>query len=286
MTPTPSPAINRGVNTGGTVNFVIDNGDFVCNDVKELKDCDTGLIYYVAGNLQITGTTIVTGTTFQAYLNGSLKCLTYQRDVNGSATAYLGEVVQKYVGGCASCGITPTPSTTPTNTPTVTPTLTPTPTSSAALNTQYVFSSCTQNKVILQTVPPGSLSSGLVVQISGSCYTYMGSYTNYIVSSGVQSINVNAVTSTPSTIYDNCITCSIPPAYVYQVVRQTANCQNQGSTITVSKPSNITAPTVGQYVSLSGSGYAPYCWKVVGIVTNQPTSTSIIGVHNSCDCAD
>jgi hypothetical protein len=193
-----------------------------------------------------------------------------------------------YGGDCSSCSLTPTP--TPTTTMTPTPSITPseTPLPTVPLTTKFVFSSCTQNKVIIQTVSPGSLQTSRVINISGSCYTYLGSYTNYIVPSGVQSVNVNAVTSTPSTIYDTCNTCSTPPTYIYQVIKQTPNCQNTGGAIYVSKPSNVISPTIGQYVKLSGNIYSG-CWKVMQIVvpntTTSTTVSSITGVFNLCDCS-
>jgi len=283
-TPTPTPTFVRSVNTGGTVNYVIDSGDFICYDVKELRDCDSGLLYYVSGNLMYGGSAVSTGTTFQAYLNTSLRCLTYQRDVNGSVSAYIGDIVDVYGGDCSSCSLTPTPTPTMTVTPTPTITQSATPLPTVALTTKFVFSSCTQNKVIIQTVSPGTLQTGRVVNISGSCYTYLGSYTNYIVPVGVQSVNINAITSTPSTIYDTCTACSTPPTYIYQVIKQTTNCQNTGIAIYVSKPSNVTTPIVGQYVRLSGSSYVG-CWKVIAQTTGNATATSIIDVYNQCDCS-
>jgi len=281
-TPTPTPTFARSLNTGGTVNFVIDSGDFICYDVKELSDCDTGILYYVAGNLQFTGTTIDVGTTFKAYLNNDLKCLTYQRDVNGSATAYIG-TIQSTGTTCASCGITPTP--TPTSSPTPTPTMTPTPTPvpTVAPTTNFVFQSCTQNKLVIQSAQPGTLVSGKIVKINDECFTYLGSFTNYIPPVGYQTVYNNFITSTPATQYNTCTSCLTPPTYYYQVIKQTVNCQNTGSAIYVTKPSNVSTPTVGQYVRLSGSGYVG-CWKVIGVTTSAATSTSILDVFNQCDC--
>jgi hypothetical protein len=287
-TPTPTPTLVRSVNTGGTVNYVIDSGSFVCFDVKELKDCDTGTLYYVTENIEYTGSTVTTGTTMQVYLNGNLRCMTYQRDVNGSATAYLGEVVEVYPSGCVSCALTPTP--TPTQTLTPTPSITPsaTPLATVAPTSNYVFSSCTQNKVIVQTVPPGSMSTNKIVSISGDCYTYLGQFTNYIPPVGVQSINVNAQTTTPSTIYDNCTTCATPVPTYYQVVKMDVACRESSVTYLVDLGTGVSAPSVGQYVKLQNTTSVAYqgCFKVTGTTTSGPPSNTIIKVYNQCDCPD
>ena len=287
-TPTPTPTLVRSVNTGGTVNYVIDSGGFVCFDVKELKDCDSGILYYVAENIEYTGSTVSTGTTMQVYLNGNLRCMTYQRDVNGSATAYLGEVVEVYPSGCVSCALTPTP--TPTQTLTPTPSITPsaTPIATVAPTSNYVFSSCTTNKVIIQTVPPGSMSNNGVVSISGVCYTYLGKFTNYIPPVGVQSVNINALTTTPSTIYDNCTTCNTPVTTYYQVVKMDVACRESSVTYLVNLGTGVSAPSVGQYVKLQNTTSVAYqgCFKVTGTTTTGPSTNTIIKVYNQCDCPD
>ena len=283
-TQTPTPTFARTVNTGGTVNFVIDSGDFVCFDVKELSDCDSGILYYISGNLKYNGLTISTGTTIQAYLNNEVKCLTYQRDVNGSATAYLGQITNTGTT-CSICAITPTPSMTSSLTPTPTLTPSPTPNPTVAPTTNFVFQSCVENKLVVQTQQPGSLTTGRIVKINNVCYTYLGSFTNYIPPVGYQVVNNNFITSTPATQYDNCLTCLTPPTVFYQVIKQTTNCQNTGSAIYVTKPSTVSTPSVGQYVKLSGSGYVG-CWKVIGTSSSGPASTTIIDVHNQCDCSD
>jgi len=288
-TPTPTPTLVRSVNTGGTVNYVIDSGGFVCFDVRELKDCDTDMLYYVTENIQYTGSTVTTGTTIQAYLNGDLRCLTYQRDVNGSATAYLGEVVDVYPSGCVGCSLTPTP--TPTQTLTPTPSITPsaTPVATVPLTSNYVFSSCTQNKVIIQTVPPGGMSTSTVTSISGSCYTYLGQFTNYIVPVGVQSVNINSITSTPSTVYVNCSTCSQPVPMYYLVKKLDVACRQSSVTYKVSLASGLSAPSVGQYVRLQNTSVVAYqgCFEIVGTTTDSTSSVNtIIKVYNQCDCPD
>jgi len=285
-TQTPTPTFARTVNTGGTVNFVIDSGDFVCFDVKELSDCDSGILYYISGNLKYNGLTISTGTTIQAYLNNEVKCLTYQRDVNGSATAYLGQITNTGTT-CSICAITPTPSMTSSLTPTPTLTPSPTPNPTVAPTTNFVFQSCVENKLVVQTQQPGSLTTGRIVKINNVCYTYLGSFTNYIPPVGYQVVNNNFITSTPATQYDTCTSCSTPPTVYYQVIKQTTNCQNTGSAVYVTKPSTVSTPSVGQYVKLSnfGGGYGG-CWKVIGTSSSGPASTSIIDVHNQCDCSD
>jgi len=287
-TPTPTPTLVRSVNTGGTVNYVIDDGSFVCFDVKELKDCETGILYYVTENIEYTGSTVTTGTTMQVYLNGNLRCMTYQRDINGSATAYLGEVVEVYPSGCASCALTPTPTPTPTTTLTPTPTPTVTPQETIPLTSNYVFSSCTQNKVIIQTVPPGNMSVNTVTKIDSKCYTYLGQFTNYIPPVGVQSVNTNSVTTTPSNIYDNCTTCATPVPTYYKVVKMDVACREIGVTYLVDLGTGVSAPSIGDYVRLQYTGPIAYqgCFKVTGITTNGPAANTIIKVYNQCDCPD
>ena len=293
ITPSVTPSVQRNVATGGTVNFVIDNGSFICNDIKELKDCETGLLYYVSEPIEYNNNIVSTGTTIQASLNSVVKCLTYQRDINtGSATAYLGDVLSTGTT-CASCGITPTPTPTPTVTPTITPTMTVTPTPSAQPNYSFVFSACNQDRLVIQTVRPGNLSQGDIVTISGTgnnlCYTYLGEFENYIPpGTGAFYVNANLITSTPSTIYETCEECLTPPTTYYRIVKMTTNCDSGSTVYTVSLNSGVSAPSVGDYVRLQNDTPVVWqgCFEVVGTTTSGPPANSIRKVYNQCDCPD
>jgi hypothetical protein len=132
------------------------------------------------------------------------------------------------------------------------------------------------------------MSTNKIVSISGDCYTYLGQFTNYIPPVGVQSINVNAQTTTPSTIYDNCTTCATPVPTYYQVVKMDVACRESSVTYLVDLGTGVSAPSVGQYVKLQNTTSVAYqgCFKVTGTTTSGPPSNTIIKVYNQCDCPD
>ena len=210
-TPTPTPAYGYSI-TGETVTFVVESGNFNCPTIKVLQDCNNGSFYYV-GEPIISGTTpLNTGTTFQAVIDNLPRCVTYISESAGSASGYLNSVVQVY-SGCNVC-ITPTPTPTPTSTPTPSPTPSPTPTPTVfySPNTQFVFTSCDSNLMIVQDeYPPRNIVVGDVIkdQIIG-CYTYIGNFVNYYPSPEYRWSNQPVFTATTATTYGTCLNCLTP----------------------------------------------------------------------------
>ena len=177
-----------------------------------MRDCGNGNLYYV-GEPIISGTTpLNTGTTFQAVINNTPRCVTYISQITGSASEYLNSVVQVY-SGCNVC-VTPTPTPTPSPTPTPIPKPSPTPTPTVfySPNTQFVFTSCDSNLMIIQDeYPPRNIVVGDVIkdQIIG-CYTYIGNFVNYYPPSDYRSSNQPIFTATTATTYSSCLSCLIP----------------------------------------------------------------------------
>jgi len=122
---------------------------------------------------------------------------------------------------------TPTQTSTTTQTPTQTPTKTPTPTPTPTPTTPYVyvFETCqpvffnTQNSMLIQTLPYGSLAVGGVVKDwLGTCWTYLGRYnTNYIpptnvISSTYEGDNFSSsFNQSVAQTFSDCSTCLPPP---------------------------------------------------------------------------
>lgn len=181
FSPTPSPT--NAVSIIDSCTWVINNAGFLCNDIKRIQDCLTGNYYYTTEPLLFGSQVIYSGTTFAGEVNGLYRCLTYVDDTDGSATDVIRNISATYSGGCNACVTTPTP--TPTNTatvtptPSVTPTLTPTTTSSGEL--YYVYSACTlPNTMVVQTQAVPSISQAQVFQFSGTCWSYVGNFVDYI----------------------------------------------------------------------------------------------------------
>ena len=113
---------------------------------------------------------------------------------------------------------TPTNTKTPTQTPTHTPTQTPTP------NYVYVFQTCqpvffnTENSMLIQTLPYGSLAVGGVVKDwLGTCWTYLGRFDiNYIpptnvISSTYEGDNFSSsFNQSVAQIFSDCTSCGVP----------------------------------------------------------------------------
>jgi hypothetical protein len=178
-------------------------------------------------------------------VNGEQKCITYIRDdFDYSSNTTVGDIYNVY-GNCSNCSILPTPTPTPTNTNTQTPTNTPTPTQTPTPsstfgttppptptitstptktptptpNWVYVFQTCqpvffqTQNSMVIQTLPHGSLIVGETIKdILGSCWTYLGRYnTGYIPPTNVISITFQGDNfSSITTKFSDCTSCGVP----------------------------------------------------------------------------
>jgi hypothetical protein len=210
--PTPTPTVYPYNITSG-VTFVVDSGYFDCPEVKVLEDCSSSNIYYVSNPLVVSGNPVSTGTTLLVVVNSEYKCVTYTDSIFGSPSDYLNLVITSYTSGCTSCiAPTPTPTPTPTATPTPTPTATPTPTPTYAPNTQFVFTSCTNNSMIIQySYPPANITQGNVIKdISGNCFTYVDYYLNYTPPVGFVWSFIEMFTASTTTNYGNCIGCLTP----------------------------------------------------------------------------
>jgi hypothetical protein len=72
---------------------------------------------------------------------------------------------------------------------------------------------------------------------------------------------------------------------LYYLVQQT-NCSDNGTTTTATLGAQVSAPIVGQFVTLSntGGGY-PGCWRVTSIGTGYGATTIIANYGNDCTCA-
>ena len=130
-TPTPTPTVTPSTTGSAAINiidscyWVINNAGFLCNYVKRLQDCTTGVFYYVSEPLIYLDTIITTGTTIGAEINEVLTCVTYVDDFPGSASHVVNDVVAIYSGGCSECqSVTVTPTTTQSVTPSITPSIT------------------------------------------------------------------------------------------------------------------------------------------------------------------
>ena len=158
VTPTPTPSPSKPRNTeGDTVVFVIDNGYFECGDILKLQDCsDSNEYYFVNGPLSFNGSAITINDIFTADLNGEEKCVKYISDTNGSSTHFINNITQLHSVCCV-----PSPSPTPSITPTITPSVTPTPSPSIAarVGVSYVYTSCTDNSMVVQTLETPLVSS-------------------------------------------------------------------------------------------------------------------------------
>jgi len=134
VTPTPTNTatvtLTRTVDVAGSVNYVILDETFSCVSVKVLIDCNTGDEIYVNSGLVLNGTPATIGTTILTIIEGTYKCVIYERDdSNLSSNAIVDEVLAFY-NECGYCNVIPTP--TPTVTPSPTKTNTPTPSITAS----------------------------------------------------------------------------------------------------------------------------------------------------------
>jgi len=175
-TPTPTPSSSIPRNTEGeTVVFVIDSGYFECGDILKLQDCsDSNTYYFVNGPLSFNGSAITINDIFTAELNGEEKCVKYVSDTNGSSTHFINNISQLHSVCCIESP-TPTPSITPTVTPSITPSVTPS--TSPRADVVYVYTACSSNNMIVQTLETPNVLSGQTFLYNSSCWTYVGFFT-------------------------------------------------------------------------------------------------------------
>ena len=129
-TPTPSPQVTRPCNFSGEVIFNAFSEYLQCANSKKFKDCFTGIDYYTADVVLVSGTTIPKeGYVYNATINGQGYCVIYEglvENVSGVDVISLTTEIGSYVNGaCLDC--LPNLTSTPTPTPTATPTPTPSP---------------------------------------------------------------------------------------------------------------------------------------------------------------
>jgi hypothetical protein len=159
MVPTPTPT--KTVPADGVVTFTMLEKTFTCVSAKVLIDCKTNEAFYVSDEIMFSGTPVTIGQYMLASLNGTYRCLLYDRDdKNVSSNSYI-DVVSEVYGTCGECTPTPpaspTPSVTPTMTVTptssVTPTVTPTPSVTPTI-TPTIGSSPTPTPSVTPTITP------------------------------------------------------------------------------------------------------------------------------------
>jgi len=223
VSPTPSPTVSltptKTVPVEGQLTYTFFEENFVCPTTKVLVDCNSGFEFYTTDDLEYDNTQIQVGVSFAAFIDGTLFCLTYDRnDDNLSSNTSIDSIYNIY-GTCETCNnfATPTPTVTPTITPspTVTPTITPTP-SSSSQTLVYVFVTCNLNNqggyqtTIIQTQPVGfGINPGQSFKdTTGNCWTYLGSYNSFNPEYVTISVNYsgNYFNFTP-TVFANCETC-------------------------------------------------------------------------------
>ena len=218
-TPTPTPPPTPlGPPSANTVTFILDSGYFVCSSVKELVDCETNDKYYVNDPLIYSGSGVTTGTTFLAQLNDfnsdQIQCVTYTNTLsNTSPNRIIKQIFELYSGGCSQC-VVPIVDPCSAFTASISATeITPTPITYPS-GTSFVFTSCTNNSMIIQTAyPPTNFTDLCVSQTpSGECYTYIGNFVNYIPPTGYLVSHQDVFTATTTaTTYTTCLECLLKP---------------------------------------------------------------------------
>jgi len=156
------------------------------------------------------------GTVLQLVINESLKCVTYEGNVSGSATHTVMSTGTT-ISDCSLCSIYPTPTVTPTLTPTPTntPTLTYTPTSTLPAATVYLYSACSgTQRIVVQTVKAGSETVGQAFKFNSECWTYVGTaIAPYSAPSGyIQTNYTGNYFGTLGTLYSTCASCQLVPS--------------------------------------------------------------------------
>jgi hypothetical protein len=79
--------------------------------------------------------------------------------------------------------------------------------------TSFVFTSCSDKTIIVQTAcPPTNINvNDILKTTSGLCYTYIGNFVNYVASPSYIIVNANIFTATTATTYTTCLECLTPP---------------------------------------------------------------------------
>jgi hypothetical protein len=79
------------------------------------------------------------------------------------------------------------------------------------MGTQFIFTSCTNNTMIIQNAyPPINVIVGDILKTTGDCYNYIGNYVGYTPPSGFISVTQDTFTATTATTYTTCLECLTP----------------------------------------------------------------------------
>ena len=172
ITPTPSNTptvtLTRTVDVAGSVSYEILDETFSCVTTKVLIDCNTGDEIYVNSGLVLSGTSAQIGMTILTIIEGTYKCVIYDRDdSNLSSNADVDEVLAFY-NECGYCNVVPTP--TPTVTPSPTSTNTPTP-SVTATNTATPTVTPSQTATNGTTPPPTPTATTTMTPTNSATHT-------------------------------------------------------------------------------------------------------------------
>jgi hypothetical protein len=222
VTPTRTPSITptEPIQILGAVTFNMLENRFARNGgVKVLKNCNSGVYYYVSQDLIYNGQPILTGKVLKLNVQGNVICVNYIRDNDNSSTNLFFDEIISVGDSCSTCVISPTPTISITSSVSVTPSQSIMPTPSLSSNLVFVFESCgvispsIKKSQLVQTQPYAEmLNIGDVVKdFNLDCWIFLGYFNNsYIPSSDFISLtyNGNYFNNYESNIYINCQNCT------------------------------------------------------------------------------
>jgi hypothetical protein len=222
VTPTRTPSITptEPIQILGAVTFNMLENRFARNGgVKVLKNCNSGVYYYVSQDLIYNGQPILTGKVLKLNVQGNVICANYIRDNDNSSTNLFFDEIISVGDSCSTCVISPTPTISITSSVSVTPSQSIMPTPSLSSNLVFVFESCgvispsIKKSQLVQTQPYAEmLNIGDVVKdFNLNCWVFLGYFNNsYIPSSDFISLtyNGNYFNNYESNIYINCQNCT------------------------------------------------------------------------------
>lgn len=243
-TNTPTVTITKTCDVQGQVSFVMLDETFSCVSVKVLVDCGSGEELYVTGGLTFNGIPITTGMTFSASINGSNRCVTYDRDDSNVSSNSIVDSIYVLFTDCSYC------STIPTATPTATKTSTPTPTSTT---TQTPTNTATAS--VTPTVTPTKTSTPTPTATVGTTPPVTPS-----VTSTATPTTTNTPSVTPTNTKTPTMTPTITPSPNYVYVYQTCAGQPIIPTEVIQTIQSPIATVVGStFKDINGN-----CWKYLG----------------------
>ena len=285
---TTTTTTSRDVIVSGETIYTISEATVICpNETYELEDCVSGEFYYIYSEPQFQSNAISIGTTFKAFVNNVLTCVTLTRLSNISPNAYLGTIINVY-NDCNDClGIpspSPSPSKSPSPTPSVTPSITPTntvtPTNTATpgaspsttpTNTPTVTQTATTTATPTNTATPGASPSTTPTN------TPTNTPTQTVTPTVTQTVTPTVTqTITPTSTVTPTITPTVTPTcgtYTEQYLRvRLLGCTNFDLTLFDDPGFTINANAICDYV-VSGCAYGDLGTIYCG------TETIITGDH-------